>query len=237
MSAELNALIITAASIGFFHTIFGPDHYLPFIMISWARKWSAVKTTLITLLCGLGHIGGSVVLGLIGVAAGLAINRLEIVESVRGNVAAWLLIAFGLVYFVWGLRRAYQKKSHVHSHTHAAGAAHEHLHNHHREHAHVHDDKTTPSITPWVLFIIFVFGPCEPLIPILMYPAAKNSLFGLLVVTCVFGIVTIATMLGMVLLSVAGVNFIPLTRLQRFSHVIAGATICLCGLAIQFLGL
>jgi len=237
MSAELNALIITAASIGFFHTIFGPDHYLPFIMISWARKWSAVKTTLITLLCGLGHIGSSVVLGLIGVAAGLAINRLEIVESVRGNVAAWLLIAFGLVYFVWGLRRAYQKKSHVHSHTHVAGAAHEHLHNHHREHAHVHDDETTPSITPWVLFIIFVFGPCEPLIPILMYPAAKNSLFGLLVVTCVFGIVTIATMLGMVLLSVAGVNFIPLTRLQRFSHVIAGATICLCGLAIQFLGL
>jgi sulfite exporter TauE/SafE len=196
-----------------------------------------VKTTLITLLCGLGHIGSSVVLGLIGVAIGLAVNRLEIVESVRGNLAAWLLIAFGLAYFVWGLRRAYQRKAHAHSHTHTIGVAHEHLHNHQREHAHVHDDKTTPNITPWVLFVIFVFGPCEPLIPILMYPAAKNSLFGLLVVTCVFGIVTIATMLGVVLLSIAGVNFIPLSRLQRFSHVIAGATICLCGLAIQFLGL
>ncbi|MHC4571612.1 MAG: urease accessory protein UreH domain-containing protein, partial [Planctomycetota bacterium] len=221
----------------FFHTILGPDHYLPFIMMSWARKWSMVKTTLITLLCGLGHIGSSVVLGLIGVAIGLAVNRLEIVESVRGNLAAWLLIAFGLAYFVWGLRRAYQRKAHAHSHTHTIGVAHEHLHNHQREHAHVHDDKTTPNITPWVLFVIFVFGPCEPLIPILMYPAAKNSLFGLLVVTCVFGIVTIATMLGVVLLSIAGVNFIPLSRLQRFSHVIAGATICLCGLAIQFLGL
>ena len=237
MTAELNALIITAASIGFFHTILGPDHYLPFIMMSWSRKWSAVKTTLITLLCGLGHIGSSVVLGLIGVALGLAVNRLEIVESVRGNLAAWLLIAFGLVYFVWGLRRAYRNQPHVHGHTHAARVAHEHLHNHHREHAHIHDDKTTPSTAPWALFVIFVFGPCEPLIPILMYPAAKNSLLGLLVVTCVFGIVTIATMLGVVLLSRAGVNFIRLSRLQRFSHVIAGATICLCGLAIQFLGL
>jgi sulfite exporter TauE/SafE len=237
MTAELNALIITAASIGFFHTILGPDHYLPFIMMSWARKWSAVKTTFITLLCGLGHIGSSVVLGLIGVTLGLAVNRLEIMESVRGNVAAWLLIAFGLAYFVWGLRRAYQKKSHVHSHAHATKVAHEHLHNHHREHAHVHDDKSSPSITPWVLFVIFIFGPCEPLIPVLMYPAAKNSLFGLVVVTCVFGIVTIGTMLGVVLLSRAGVSFIPLTRLQRFSHAIAGATICLCGLAIQFLGL
>ena len=237
MTAELNALIIAAASIGFFHTILGPDHYLPFIMMSWARKWSGLKTTLITVLCGLGHIGSSVVLGLIGVSLGLAVKKLEIVESVRGNLAAWLLIAFGLVYFVWGLRRAYQKKSHMHSHTHAVGVAHKHLHNHHREHVHVHDDKATPSITPWVLFVIFVFGPCEPLIPILMYPAAKNSLFGLLVVTCVFGIVTIATMLGVVLLSVAGVDFVRLSRFQRFSHAIAGATICLCGLAVQFLGL
>ncbi len=237
MTTELNALIITAASIGFFHTILGPDHYLPFIMMSWARKWSGVKTTLITLLCGLGHIGSSVVLGLIGVALGLAINKLEIVESHRGNLAAWLLIAFGLAYFVWGLRRAYRKQPHMHGHSHATWVSHTHLHAHQREHTHIHDAKTTPSITPWALFVIFVFGPCEPLIPILMYPAAKNSLFGLLVVTCVFGIVTIGTMLGMVLLSRAGVNFIPLSRLQRFAHVIAGATICLCGLAIQFLGL
>ncbi len=106
MTAELNALIITAASIGFFHTILGPDHYLPFIMMSWARKWSVLKTTLITLLCGLGHIGSSVVLGLIGVALGLAVNRLEIMESVRGNLAAWLLIDFGLVYSLFVFCRA-----------------------------------------------------------------------------------------------------------------------------------
>lgn len=235
MIAELNALIITAASIGFFHTIFGPDHYLPFIMMSWARKWSVTKTTLITFLCGLGHIGSSVVLGMIGVALGVAVSSLEIVESVRGNLAAWLLIAFGLMYLAWGLRRAYRKKPHVHSHL--FGVSHTHPHTHYAEHAHIHDEKSTPSITPWALFVIFVFGPCEPLIPILMYPAARNSLIGLVVVTCVFGAATIGTMLGVVLLSRAGVNFLPLTKVQRFSHAIAGATICLCGLAIQFLGL
>jgi len=236
MNTELGVLIITAASIGFFHTLFGPDHYVPFVMMSWARKWSVLKTALITFLCGLGHIGSSVVLGLVGVALGLAVKNLEIVESVRGNIAAWLLIAFGLVYFVWGLRRAYQKKSHSHSHIHV-GAEHEHQHSHQLEHAHVHDEKSNISITPWVLFTIFVFGPCEPLIPILMYPAAKNSLFGLAMVTGVFGAATIGTMLVVVMLSVAGVNFVQLSRLQRFSHAIAGATICLCGLAIQFLGL
>jgi nickel/cobalt exporter len=237
MTTELNTLIIAAASIGFFHTILGPDHYLPFIMISWARKWSVLKTTLITFLCGLGHIGSSVVLGLIGVAMGIAVNKLELAESVRGNLAAWMLIAFGLAYFIWGLRQAYRNKPHIHNHSHAGTDLHTHPHTHHDQHAHIHDREAAVSITPWVLFVIFVFGPCEPLIPILMYPAAKNSLFGLVVVTCVFGVVTIGTMLGVVMLSRTGVSFVKLSRLQRFSHAIAGATICLCGLAIQFLGL
>ncbi len=237
MTAELNALVIAAVSIGFFHTLLGPDHYLPFVMMSWARKWSILKTTLVTVLCGVGHIGSSILLGMIGVSLGLAVKKLELFESARGNLAAWLLIAFGLAYFVWGLRRAYRNQPHVHSHTHTIEAAHTHLHSHQREHTHVHNDGTSPSIAPWALFVIFVFGPCEPLIPILMYPAAKNSLFGLCVVTCAFGIVTIGTMLGVVLLSRAGVNFIPLTQFERFAHVITGVTICSCGLAIQFLGL
>jgi nickel/cobalt exporter len=67
MEVELNALSITAASIGFFHTLLGPDHYIPFVMIAWARKWSGLKTMIVTFLCGVGHIASSVVLGLIGV--------------------------------------------------------------------------------------------------------------------------------------------------------------------------
>ena len=39
-----------------------------------------------------------------------------------------------------------------------------------------------------ILFTIFVFGPCEPLIPILMYPAAKSSVAGMLLVAGVFSV-------------------------------------------------
>lgn len=85
--------------------------------------------------------------------------------------------------------------------------------------------------------MIFVFGPCEPLIPLLMYPAASSGLLDLIVVTAVFGTVTLGTMLAAVLLGRAGFNFLPLRALQRYSHALAGATILLCGLAIQFLGL
>ena len=237
MTGELSALLIAASSIAFFHTLFGPDHYLPFIMMSWARKWSFLKTSLITFLCGIGHIGSSIVLGLVGILLGLAVKGLVHVESIRGNVAAWLLIAFGLVYLVWGLRRALRNQPHVHTHAHAEKFIHKHLHSHSEEHLHVHDNEDKISITPWILFVIFVFGPCEPLIPILMYPAAKSNMFDLVLVTAVFGLVTIATMMVVVLISRAGINFLPLMKVQRFSHAIAGASIFLCGLAIQFLGL
>jgi nickel/cobalt exporter len=237
MSKELGALVIAAASIGFFHTLFGPDHYLPFIMMSWAKKWSGLKTALITFLCGLGHIGSSVVLGFIGISLGLAIKSLVNVESVRGSLAAWLLIAFGLVYMVWGIRQAIRNKPHEHSHAHAGKFFHKHVHTHESGHIHVHDEEGSVSMTPWVLFVIFIFGPCEPLIPLLMYPAAENSLSGLLLITGVFGAITISTMLAAVLFARAGINLLPLKKVQRFSHLIAGTSIFLCGLAIQFLGL
>lgn len=237
MTQELAILTVTAASIGFFHTLLGPDHYLPFIVMARARKWSPIKTTWITVLCGIGHILSSVLLGVIGIALGIAVTKLEVVESFRGGLAAWALIAFGLVYFVWGLRRTLRNRPHKHWHAHGDEGNHIHRHLHTQEHVHVHEKEGATNLTPWILFTIFVFGPCEPLIPILMYPAAKGSLFGLVLVTSVFGVVTIMTMLSVVLISSLGINLLPMGRLERYTHALAGATICLCGMAIQFLGL
>ena len=236
MTAELSVLILTGASIALFHTLFGPDHYIPFIAMAKAGRWSLRKTAWITTLCGIGHVGSSVVLGLIGVALGLAVGRLEVIESVRGNVAAWALIALGLVYFAWGLQRAVRNKPHTHTHSHG-NVVHTHVHTHHRDHLHVHERPDSPSLTPWVLFTIFVLGPCEPLIPLLMYPAAQKSLLGLVAVTLVFGVITIATMLSVVLFSVWGISFVRLNKLERYTHALAGFTIFLSGVVIQVFGL
>ena len=237
MSHEMTLLMGTAAFIAFFHTLLGPDHYLPFIVMAKARKWSMVKTAWITVLCGVGHVASSILLGFIGIALGVALTSLVAVESFRGNLAAWALITFGLVYFVWGLRRAWKNKPHQHLHIHADGQPHTHEHVHAEEHAHVHEEKNAGNMTPWVLFTIFVLGPCEPLIPILMYPAAKENFGGVLMVTLVFGIITISTMLGIVIASTWGLKRLPLKNMERYAHALAGGTIGLCGLAIQFLGL
>jgi len=237
MTPELQALIFTAATIGFIHTLFGPDHYLPFIMMSMSRRWTLLKTILVTVLCGLGHVLSSVVLGTAGIGLGIAVGRLEQVEGRRGDWAAWALVAFGLVYLVWGLRRAMRRRSHTHIHAHpdirADSQSHSHTHTHEKEHTHVHDETAKANITPWALFVIFVLGPCEPLIPILMYPAAQESHIGLLVVTLVFCLVTVGTMVSVVVLGSYGVNFLPLGRIERYSHALAGGAILLCGVAIH----
>jgi hypothetical protein len=75
-----------------------------------------------------------------------------------------------------------------------------------------------------------------------MYPAAAHNSAGVIWVASVFGIVTIATMLGVVLTLVFGLGRIPLKSLslkpiERFSQALAGLAILSSGLAIKFLGL
>jgi len=236
MDSSLTLLSITAVSLGFLHTILGPDHYLPFIVLSQAKGWSVRKTMIITFLCGLGHVLSSVVLGIVGIAVGISVNRLVSVESYRGNIAGWLFIAFGLVYMVISIRNLIKKHRHTHSHFHFGGHKHEHEHDHSEEHTHIHEEKTV-STTPWVLFLIFVFGPCEPLIPILMYPAAKNNISGAVIVSVLFSLVTIGTMMSIVFAFKLGLSRINLKPIEKYNHLIAGSIIFFSGIAIQFLGL
>ena len=70
MSNEISLLVGTAATIGFVHTFFGPDHYLPFIVLAKARQWNIFRTLTITFICGLGHVLSSIILGFIGVVIG-----------------------------------------------------------------------------------------------------------------------------------------------------------------------
>lgn len=277
MTVDTLWLCGAAASIGLVHTLLGPDHYLPFVAMSRAGRWSLTKTVAITLLCGLGHVLGSVALGVLGLAVGAGVFRLEAIERFRGDVAGWLLLAFGLVYLVWGVRRAIRNRPHTHCHVHADGTAHAHQHVHTHDHLHVHEvaqvtltqkaglltppyeahkmqesgsiqdlhgdstpAKSVNTMTPWVLFTIFLFGPCEPLIPLLMYPAAKGDAGLVVWVTAIFAVTTLGTMITAVVLSTVLLRRVRtgsshiFAGLERYSHALAGLTVTLCGAAVQF---
>lgn len=245
MTAEVSVLILTAFSVGFIHTILGPDHYIPFVAMARSNKWSARKTLLITSLCGVGHIVGSVVIGIVGILIGTLVFQIESIEAFRGDVAAWLLIGFGLAYLTWGIVAAIRDIPHTHMHSHADGTVHSHLHKHDIEHRHLHEgvaieeesnkkSKSRNKITPWLLFLIFAFGPCEVLIPLLMYPAAEANMFAIAGVVLAFSISTVFTMVASVMLIVFGLNFVKAPNLHRYSHALAGFAVLLCGVLVKF---
>jgi sulfite exporter TauE/SafE len=242
---SLNVLLLSALWIGLIHTLIGPDHYLPFIVLGRAEGWSVRKAVGWTLVCGLGHVLSSVVLGAVGVALGWAVTSMEALEGLRGVIASWALVGFGLLYFLWGLWRG--RRGHGHVHTHGDGSVHAHAHVHHDTSdtgaghmASSHDEPRhlrAHRRSVWTLFIIFLLGPCEPLIPLLLVPAAQHSAWGVAAVAGVFGAVTLVTMVTVVVLGLAGLRTIRLSGLERYVHAAAGATLLVSGLLVKVFGI
>ncbi|MDH5718401.1 MAG: sulfite exporter TauE/SafE family protein [Spirochaetia bacterium] len=225
-------LISTAASVGIIHTILGPDHYLPFISLSISEKWSLRKTVLVTILSGLGHTLMSVLIGSAGFFIGASVQSIESIDAVRGDIAAWLLISFGFLYLIWGLKKSFTGTVHLHSHVHPDGTIHSHNHHHNETiHKHVHI-KNKNKISPWVLFIFFVLGPCEALIPLIAYPAIHHNYTAVIIISLVFSLATISIMLLLVFLGYKGIQKLPFQKYEKYSHAIAGLIIFLAGLGI-----
>ena len=234
-ATEISVSLLAAAfGVGLVHTLLGPDHYLPFIMLARARGWSRMRTALVTTACGVGHIASSVVLGGLGIIFGLAIAKVESVETGRGPLAAWALVAFGVAYALWGVRHAVRKKRGLEAHVHGDDV---HIHSHGvLPHGHDHS-KVGANTSFWALFIIFVLGPCEPLIPLFALPASQGRWDVAILTAVVFGVATLASMVGVVLAGYEGLKMVHLGPLERWSHVFAGGVIAAAGLSILYLGL
>ena len=215
MSESMTVLLaVSAVTIGSLHTL-APDHWVPFAALARAQGWSRAKTARITALCGFGHVTVSALLGVLALFFGLEMLRLvgERMEAVAGL----LLIAFGLVYAVYGLRRA-------------AGV---HLHGHHHAHFdHVHEPRT---LTPWALFLLFSADPCVAVIPILFAAAPLGALRAATVVGA-YEIATIGTMVALVLPAAAAAKRVTGHWVEHYGDATAGAVIASVGLLVAALG-
>ena len=130
MNAETSVLFAATFSVAFFHTM-SPDHWLPFVMVGGSRNWPTPKTLLVAFIAGVGHVGTSVLIALIGIFIGAELS--ERFASVAEVATGTALIVFGFAYAFYMWRRG----GHAHftiggdrlvkSHTHAH---HDHPHDH-----------------------------------------------------------------------------------------------------------
>ena len=207
----MSVFVISAFTIGLLHAL-APDHWLPFVMLGKTQQWSKWKTTTVVFLAGLGHVSSSVVIAIIGLLLGSAVQHVYGWESIRGNVASMLLIGFGVAYTLWGIKQWRQPHSHSHSH-----------------------DKAK-IVSYWTLFALIVFGPCEPLIPLIF----ASVPYGWMTVAVVFSIFTFVTLLMMQLqvhMALFGLSFFHSHWLEHAGDIIAGSVIALTGVALRVFGL
>jgi nickel/cobalt exporter len=208
-------LALAAITVGSLHTL-APDHWVPFAALARARGWSAGRTARITFACGFGHVTVSALLGLVGLAFGLTMVRAfgERMEAVAGL----LLIGFGLVYGIWGLRKAAGRRLHGHAHAH---------------YDHVHDASRATART---LFLLFSADPCVAVIP-LLFAAAPLGAARTAGVVLLYEAATIGTMVALVLPARAGASSIRARWLDHWGDAAAGAIIAAVGITVTALGI
>ena len=239
MTTEILSLSMAVVWTGFIHCLCGPDHYVPFVAMSRVGSWSLRKTLTITFLCGIGHVLGSALIGFAGIALGLIMFQLEKAETIRGDIAAWMLFGFGAAYTVGGMVYALRRNQTGYLSTADGTDATNGTDGSNSTNPYTASKESgttagapTGSMTPWILFVVFLFGPCEPLIPYLMIPAAKANMWGVAWITFLFGTTTLATMITLVALIYRGTLAFRFHALQRWGHAVAGLVIMVCGAAM-----
>jgi nickel/cobalt exporter len=236
-ASMLTTVAATGFTVAFFHAAI-PTHWLPFVLVARARRWSAGRTMGIAALAGLGHVVLTSLLGLVIARLGTAL-----VETV-GRIFPWIvgtcLLAVGAYYF-W---RQWRGGGICH---HAVPGGHHHADEHcgHEEPEHSHWDselKDSPLVAPgtgdWSavsgLFLMLTLSPCEGFLPIYL----SGVQFGWTGFAVLSGILAAGTLLGMLLftwLTLRGLQGFKLRSFERNEAALLGGMFTLLGLIVIIL--
>ena len=214
------ALVVTTIVTAVVHTLI-PDHWLPFVLVSRAGRWTVRRTVILTAGSAALHVVVSISLGLLLVIAGLGAEKAVVGLAERlESASGWLLVGFGLAYMIWFLARG--------GHVHSFG-----IHPHHTAGEPPPDtgDVGRKHLTGVTLALIVGFNPCILVLPC-VYGAAQLDALTLLAVALAFSVSTIGTMVAVTLLGLHGTSRLTSPFLTRYGEAFSGGLIALTGLLV-----
>lgn len=232
-STVLTSVALTGFTVAFFHAAI-PTHWLPFVLVARARRWSRGKTLLVTLFAGLGHVALTSLLGLAIAWFGFQL------DARLGAAFPWvtggLLIAIGGYYFWRQWRGGGVRHHHLLGGQHRASA---HC-GHEQEHSHWDEElKESPLASAqsgdWAaisgLFVMLTLSPCEGFLPVYL-SGVQFGWHGFFVLS---GILAVATLLGMMLftwLTLVGLEKFEVKQFERYESALLGGLFCALGVLI-----
>lgn len=186
-----------------------PTHWLPFVLVGRAQRWSVERVLLAVTAAGLAHIAATAVAGGLIVIAGLALDRW--MAGVLPHLSAILLFAFG----AWYLGRAVVRRPQP-----ATGPQ---------------RDAPGPAVSHTAAFLgliaMMAVSPGEVLLPFYL-SQAREGLDVLAALTVVFAAGTVLGMAVFTLLARAGWSVLRLERWARYEGAILGLALIAIGLLV-----
>ena len=164
-----SSLFVGLVGVAAIHALL-PTHWLSFVLVARAQKWSRGRMLEVVLISGFGHVVSTTLVGLAAAALGKGVHKY--VDRLDTPLPAFILAAFGLYYLVMGWRRE--------GHRHCA-------------HDHSEDPIQADKVAVWALFVEMTLSPCETLIPI-FFASGGLSWPTLLLMALVMSAITILAM-------------------------------------------
>jgi nickel/cobalt exporter len=208
-------LLALAFSNALLHALI-PSHWLSFAVVGRANRWPVRTTLTVTALAGAGHVLLTIGLGLIVARVGK--EAAHFIPPVAEHAAASAaLIVLGITFLIRGLRRS--------------GC--QHPGHHHHEHGVDRSSTAAPGVVS-ALVLGITLSPCLDLLSI--YLAAASFPWPVIAaVSVVMAVTTLSFMVGLVWLTLLGLQRLKLDWLERNEgFVVAGILIAL-GVYILFL--
>jgi ABC-type nickel/cobalt efflux system permease component RcnA len=188
----------------------------------------------------------TIALGVVVVWGGMAINSR--LGKLFPLIAGGALITLGLFYLVRQIRGTghshlfggHSHHEHEHKHVHDS---HDHdMHSHAQAHEHAHDDdmamieqQWSHRRSDWVviagLFALLTFSPCEAFLPVFLM-GAQYGWIGFALLSATLAVATVAGMVVFTWLTLAGVEKLKLSTLEKFESGILGGVLCLLGIIV-----
>lgn len=186
-----------------------PTHWLPFVLVGRAQRWTLPRMLGAVTAGGLAHIVTTAIVGGLIVAAGLAMDQW--VSGLLPHLSALLLFVFGAFYLSRSLIRRPVS---------ASGPTVE-----------LAEPAVSHAAAFWGLVAMMALSPGEVLLPIYLSQAEEGlAILGGL--TLVFALGTVAGMTVFTLAARAGWSVLRLERWARYEGAVLGGALIVIGLLV-----
>ncbi|KAF0141819.1 MAG: hypothetical protein FD122_1374 [Stygiobacter sp.] len=207
----LSQIIIGAFLLSIVHASI-PNHWIPLVALSKSEKWNEKLTMGITAIAGFAHTFSTIIIGIIVGFMGYKLSGSY--SFIVGVIAPSILIFLGIIYLALSIRS-------------------NKYHHHHDIHIDDKKKKTTAAII-LTLTISMFFSPCLE-IEAYFFVASKLGWEGIIAVSVIYTIITIAGMLLLVWLGMKGVKKIKSHFLEHHEKTITGILLVILGIAGYFI--